>query len=181
MTSSIVSYAHLQPPRMAVFGQILAGWVFVPVCRRDDPPAREGSEQAGKVGIDADATGGDDGVAVGDAKHPLVEAPVAEAAECHAVADIVVLTLAPRHDVGCLHHRMTVGSNDADAAQGAAMVVGRGHHLAERLVPHRRPVVLRLNDLLYQRQMGLFLQHPAVVERFSVYDRLLSQLRCRLL
>lgn len=163
-----------------MLGQILAGREFIRVGRRDDATAGEGLEQAGEVGVDADGAGGDDGVVVRDAEHPLVEAPVTGSAEGHAVADVVVLASAPRHDVGCLHHRVAVGGDDADAAQGAAVVVGRGHHLAEGLVPHRGPVVVRLDDLLHQRQVGLFLQQSAVVERLSVDDRLLPQLRRRL-
>ena len=61
-----------------MFGQEIAGRGFVRFCRGDDVTAGEGQEQTGEVGIDADGTGGDDGVVVGNAEHPLVKAPVAE-------------------------------------------------------------------------------------------------------
>lgn len=105
---------------------------------------------------------------------------MAGAAEGHAVADVIILALTPRHDVGRLHHRVAVGGDDADAAQGAAVVIGSGHHLAECLVPYHRPVVVRFDDLLHQRQVGLLLQHLAIVERLPVDDRLLPELRRRL-
>lgn len=164
-----------------MLGQMLSGWPEIALYRWNDPPAGEHREQAGKVGIDADAAGGDDGVVVGDAEHPLVEAPVAGTAEGHAVADVVVLRFAPGHDVGRLHHRVAVGGDDTDAAQGAAVVVGRGHHLAEGLVAHVGAVVVRLHDLLHQRQVGLLLQYPAVVEGLPIDDRLLPQQHRRLL
>lgn len=155
--------------------QIVLRWPEVAVLRADDGAGGQGLEQAGDVGIDADGAGSDDGVAVGHSQHPLVEPPVAEAAEGHAVADVVVLALAPRDDVRGFHHRVAVGGDDADAAQGAAVVVGRGHHLAEPLVTGRRFVLVRFDDLLDQRQVGFFFQQPAVVEGLAIDQRLFLQ------
>ena len=60
------------------------------VRRADDSSAGQGQEKARDVGVGADLAGGDDDVAVGDSHHHLVKGPVAEFAEVHPVADIVV-------------------------------------------------------------------------------------------
>ena len=97
---------------MAVFGQILASRPDIPVYRRNDTAAGEGHEEARHVGIGGDLAGGDDGVAVGHPHHPLVEGPVAELAEGHAVADVVVLAFAPGDDVGGIHHGVLFRGDD---------------------------------------------------------------------
>jgi len=158
-----------------VFGQVLAGRPYVPVRRRNDAAAGEGHEEAGHVGVGGDLAGGDDGVGVGYSHHPFVEGPVAELAQGHAVADVVVLAFAPGDDMGGIHHGVLFRRDDPHPAEGAAVVVGLHHDAAEALITGRRPVAVRLDDLLHQRQVGLLLQQPAVVERLPVDHRLLPQ------
>ena len=70
---------------------------------------------------------GDDLIVVGDPHHSLVEGPVAELAEGHAVADVVVSAPAPGNDVGGVHNGMLFRRDDPHPAQGAAVVVGLDH------------------------------------------------------
>ena len=102
---------------------------------------------------------------------------MAELAQGHAVADVIVLASAPWDDMGGIHYRVLFRCNDPHPAQGAAVVVGLDHDAAKALVAGRRAVVVRLDDLLDQRQVGFFLQQPAVVERLPVDNRLLPQQR----
>ena len=55
------------------------------------------------------------------------------------------------------------------------MVIGADHDAAKALVAGGGTVVLLLGDMHYQRQMGLFLQQPSVIERFAVDSRLFAQ------
>ena len=82
----------------------------------EDGPAVEGDEVAGDVGGGAQVGRDEDGVGGGDGEQALVEGPVAEAAERHAVAWIVVVAEAPRLDVGGVDDGVAVGGEHADAA-----------------------------------------------------------------
>ena len=76
---------------------------------------------------------------------------MAELAEGHAVADVVVFAPAPRNDVGGIHHGMLFRRDDPHPAQSAAVVIGLDHDPAEALIAGRSLVVFRFDNLLYLR------------------------------
>ena len=63
----------------------------ITIRRGNDSAAGKGHEQTGEVGIEADGTGSYNLIVIRHSQHPLVKTPVTEAAESHAVADIVIL------------------------------------------------------------------------------------------
>jgi len=136
-----------------MFGQILTRRPKVLICRRGDAAAGEGQQEARHVGIGRDLAGGDHGVGVGYPHHSLVKSPVAELAQRHAVADIVVSAPAPGDDMSGINHGVLFRRYDPHSAQGAAMIVGLHHDAAKPLVTGRRAVVVRLHDLHDQRQV----------------------------
>ena len=110
-------------------------------------------------------------VVVRHSQHPLVKCPVTKLAQSHTVADVVVLAFAPGDDMGGIHHRVLFRRDDPHPAEGAAVVVGLDHDPAKALITGRCSVVVRLDNLLYQRQVGFFFQNPAVVERLKIKIR----------
>lgn len=158
-----------------MIGKIIRCRPMIAVGRWDNPPARQGPQQAREVGIGADGAGGDDRVVFGDTEHSFVEAPMTGFAECHAVANIVVMAFAPRNDMGCLNNRMAIRCDNADTAQGAPMIVRADNYSSKALVPSRGLELCCLDDLLYQRQMSFLLQNLTVVKSIPVDHRLFPQ------
>jgi len=73
-------------------------------------------------------------VTVGYPHHPFVKAPMAESAECHAVADVVISAFTPRNYMGCFYNGMSIRSDDSYTTQSAAVIVGADNNFAESLI-----------------------------------------------
>lgn len=84
-----------------------------------------------------------------DSHHAVVEGPMAEFAERHAVADVVVFTFAPGNDVGGIHDGVLFRRDDPYPAECATVIVGLDHDASKTLVPGAGLVSVRLQDLLY--------------------------------
>ena len=93
---------------------------------------------------------------------------MAELAECHAIADIVVFAFAPRDDVGGINNGMPFRRDDSHHTQGEAVVVSRDHDAPEALITGCGLVGFCRQRFLYQRQVGLLLQFLAVFVCFGI-------------
>jgi hypothetical protein len=94
-------------------------------------------------------------------------------AESHAIGDVVVVALAPRDYMGGIDHCVTVRSDHANAAQGAAAGIGSNDGPSETLIAHRRLIVLLL--VLPGLAVGFLEQPQTVVESLGVHCPLLDQ------
>lgn len=145
-----------------MIGDILHCRPEFPFPRADNAAAGECKQESGDVRVGCDLVRCDDLVSVGHTHHSLVKCPVAELAERHAVTDVIVFASAPRNDVGGIHHGVLFRRDDPHPAKGAAVIVGFDHDSTKALIAGRRSVVVRFDNLLYQRQVGFLFQNPAV-------------------
>lgn len=102
--------------------------------RQDHGPVRKLLDMSGEVAVPCYRTGDNDAVVIVETNQPTVEGPVAELAQGQAVGGAVIKGDGPVLDVGGVHHGTAVRGDDADAAQGAAVVVNFDDDPAERLV-----------------------------------------------
>lgn len=163
-----------------MLSQVLLRRPEIAIRRRDDAASGEGEEKTGGVGNEADLARGDDVVIVANAQHPFVEGPVAEFAERHAVADVVILGSAPTDDMGGIDDGVPFRSDDPHAAEGAAVVVGADNETPKPLRTSNWPVSVRSQRLFDQRQMALLLQFQTVAVGLGIDPGLLFQRQPRL-
>ena len=114
-------------------------------------------------------------IRVGEGDQPLVKGPVAQVAERQPVAGVVVVADAPGDDVGGGHGGVSIGGEDAHAADGAAMVVGSDDGAAEALVADPAGEHLCFLVALFDHIAGFGQQFLAVLVRFGVNCALLQQ------
>ncbi len=96
---------------------------------------RELLDVSGQVAVSGYGAGDDDAVVVAEAHQAAVERPVAELAQSQTVGGAIVVGHGPVLDVGGVDHGAAVRGDDADATQGAAVVVDLDDDPAECLVP----------------------------------------------
>ncbi len=145
--------ANLQPPVLAVGGEAFRGRAQVLVGRKDHVAAGQGGEETRGVGGGGYPPRHNDDKGIGNPHHAVIEGPVTELAQGHAVANVIVAAFAPGDDMGGIHHRMPLRRDDPNPAQGAAMFISLDHHPAEALVPSWRVVGIDIQGFGYLRLM----------------------------
>lgn len=119
---------------MPVPSQILRCRVVALPLRQNHGPVRKLLDMSGKVAVAGYRAGDDDAIVVVETHQTAVEGPVAEFAQGQAVGGAIVMGHGPVLDVGRVHHGVAVRGDDADAAQGAAVIVDFDDDPSERLV-----------------------------------------------
>lgn len=166
-----------QPPLPPMPRQILPPRPQFIIDRRDNPPPGKRQQKPRHILVRTDLTRHNDAVPLRHPHHPLVERPVAELAQRHAVADIIIAAHAPRHNVGRIDHGMAFRRDNPHPAQRAPMIIRGDHGPPEPLVPHNRPVHLSIENFLHPGLMGQPHQFQVVGICFRIDARLFAKRR----
>ena len=94
-------------------------------------------------------------IAVGEGYQTLIKSPMAEVAQGQTVARVVVVAFAPGDDVGGGHGGVTIGGEDAHAANGAAVVVGFDDGAAEQVAQF----CVRFDEVGTETALGKAVEH----------------------
>lgn len=143
--------------------------------RAEDGPAVQGDEVPRHVGRNPHFGRDLQLVSARDRHQALVEDPVTEFAQGHAVVQVIVVSEAPRDDMSRLDHAVPIDGNQFHAAKRTAVLVNTGNGASEALVADNLVAFDRLQRNFLDFVPGFVNQLLAVSERFGIQDNLVQE------